>query len=320
MLSNQDNRMFEDLDAVDDLANVSTTNSAAAPKQTYVTDESYPVTNQEFLETLFGAQVADTRPVVVSFNGNPATVKKKAWYGGAWDKDKSNLHPDANNYFSIAAFRPDDAGQYRRIKSNFSALHAIVLDDVGVKVSMERLTLTPSWVLETSPANYQFGYILTAPLQDTALADQIMKAIIAAALCDPGAGGPTARLVRLPEGVNGKYNPVFVCQMRAWNPDVFYRPQQLIDGLQLEVHSKEHPKSASVKPYSNDGNQILTPAPMNNAVIEALRARKLYKSPLGNGKHDMTCPWVAEHTDKIDGGTAYFEPGDNWPLGGFRCQ
>jgi hypothetical protein len=54
-------------------------------------------------------------------------------------------------------------------------------------------------------------------------------------------------------------------------------------------------------------------------VVVALQQRGLYKAPLGDGKHDITCPWVREHTNEVDGGTAYFEPDDNWPIGGFKC-
>ncbi len=53
--------------------------------------------------------------------------------------------------------------------------------------------------------------------------------------------------------------------------------------------------------------------------MNALRRRGLYKAPLGDGKHDITCPWVNEHTDQIDGGTAYFESDETWPIGGFKC-
>ena len=60
--------------------------------------------------------------------------------------------------------------------------------------------------------------------------------------------------------------------------------------------------------------------PEENVVLAALRERGLYKAPLGDGKHDITCPWVQEHTGELDGGTAYFEPDDNWPIGGFKCQ
>ena len=50
-----------------------------------------------------------------------------------------------------------------------------------------------------------------------------------------------------------------------------------------------------------------------------LQHRGFYKAPLGEGKHDITCPWVKEHTKQADGGTAYFEPDELWPIGGFRC-
>ena len=45
----------------------------------------------------------------------------------------------------------------------------------------------------------------------------------------------------------------------------------------------------------------------------------LYKTPLGDGKHDITCPWLMEHTDRVDGGAAYLKPDDSWPIGGFNC-
>ena len=51
--------------------------------------------------------------------------------------------------------------------------------------------------------------------------------------------------------------------------------------------------------------------------LMALRDRGLYKAPLGDGKHDITCPWLKDHTGEVNGGTAYFEPDDNWPIGGF---
>ena len=34
----------------------------------------------------------------------------------------------------------------------------------------------------------------------------------------------------------------------------------------------------------------------------------------------MTCPWLHEHTDELDTGAAYFEPDDQFPVGGFCCQ
>jgi hypothetical protein len=69
-----------------------------------------------------------------------------------------------------------------------------------------------------------------------------------------------------------------------------------------------------------DGDPVWIPPPDENAVLAALRKRDLYKAPLGEGRHDITCPWVQEHSGQVDGGTAYFEPDDLWPIGGFKCQ
>jgi hypothetical protein len=54
--------------------------------------------------------------------------------------------------------------------------------------------------------------------------------------------------------------------------------------------------------------------------VSALKARGLYKTPLGSGKHDVSCPWMQEHNDGLDTGAAYFVPDELYPLGGFCCQ
>ena len=295
------------------------------PVETGKTDETYFVGNGEFLLAVFGDELAEGRPVVVSFKGNPVSVPGKGWFGRPWQGSvnmTTNLPADANNYFSLAVFRPDEAGQYRRLKSRFHALHAVMLDDVGTKVPNERLTLKPTWLLETSPGNCQAGYLLREPLIDGLVADHLMNAIVAACLCDPGANGPRARLARLPVAVNGKHSPPFACRMLVWSPKLLYSVEELADGLELEMalagrHKRQRKRPTQERPA--DGDPVWLPRPDENAVLVALRNRGLYKAPLGGGKHDITCPWVQDHTGQADGGTAYFEPDDLWPIGGFKC-
>ena len=300
-----------------------TLSPAASPKSDK-TDKTYSVGNHQFLRWIFG-EPGDVRPVVVSFTGNPEKVKKSFWYGKPWtsgNPQRPSLPPTANNYLSLAVFMSNEAGQYRRQKTSFQALHAVMLDDLGGKIPQERLTLPPSWLLETSPGNYQAGYLLVEPINDPTSADRLMNAIVAAGLCDPGANGPTARLARLPKGVNGKHDPPFHCQLREWAQDRRYTVAELVDGLQLEIppvgrprrHRKHQQQAVPV-----DGDAVWIPRPADNAVLVALRHRGLYKAPLGEGKHDITCPWVQEHTNQVDNGTAYFEPDDLWPVGGFKC-
>jgi len=283
------------------------------------TDKTDIVGNNDFLRAIYGSAISGTCPVVVSFKGNPLTVPAKKWFGNCWPG--ADLPIDTNNYFSLATFRPDESGKYRRIKSRFHALYAVMLDDVGSKVSRERVTLPPSWLLETSPGNFQAGYILSTPIEDGPVADGLMNAIVAASLCDPGSTGPRTRLARLPVAVNGKHTPPFPCRMVIWSPDLRYSVEELADGLQLESARTEQNKRGSrpAQERPSDGDPVWFPRPEENAVMVALRNRGLYKAPLGEGKHDITCPWVKEHTGQSDSGTAYFEPDDLWPIGGFKC-
>lgn len=308
------------------MMNSSVTVFQTEPIETEKTDKTEFVGNQDFLKTVFCGGLGSARPVVVSFKEDPRAVPKKSWSGEPWQGNSGqtvDLPADANNFFSLAVFMPDESGQYRRKKARFQALYAVMLDDVGSKVPTERVTLPPSWVIETSPGNCQAGYLLREPLADGLVADRLMNAIIAAGLCDPGAGGPRARLARLPVGVNGKHAPPFVSRLRVWFPDLRYSVEELYAGLQLEMARPERPRrpeSSSTIERPADGDPVWIPPPGENAVLAALRNRGLYKAPLGEGKHDITCPWVQEHTGEVDGGTAYFEPDELWPIGGFKCQ
>ncbi|HSW71138.1 MAG TPA: hypothetical protein VLH77_04080, partial [Gammaproteobacteria bacterium] len=300
------------------------TDFALDDSKTDKSDKTIVISNVDFLHAVFGANPTDGCPILVSFKGNPATIHKSKWYGHPCSNTlEANLPVDANNYFSLALFRPNETGEYRRKKAQFQSLFAVMLDDVGSKVPMDRLTLPPSWLLETSPGNYQAGYILAMPIDNGKTADRLMNAIINARLCDPGANGPTARLARLPVAVNGKHSPPFPCQLKTWEPERRYSMEELISGLQLEIieptRSKQKNDTAA-NTRDVDSEQIWMPRPEENIVIVGLRKRNLYKSPLGEGKHDMTCPWLDEHTNRVDNGTAYFEPDDIYPLGGFKCQ
>ncbi len=286
---------------------------APFPQETDTSDKTYAVGNGEFMLAVFGDAMINTptgaHPVLVSFHGNPSNAPARVWSVKPWlgDADLSSCLPDnANNYFSLASFNPDESGQFKRQKARFSALHAVMLDDVGTKVAIDRLTLPPSWLIKTSAGNHQAGYLLQTPLTEGAIADRLMNAIIAAGLCDPGANGPRARLARLPVAMNGKHSPPFVCKMVVWSPDLRYSVADLVDGLNLEMASDARPKrlnTRSAQQRPSDGDPVCIPRPDENGVLVALRNQGLYKAPLGDGKHDITCPWMQDHTGEVDGGT-----------------
>jgi hypothetical protein len=151
-----------------------------------------------------------------------------------------------------------------------------MLDDVGNKVAMERMTLPPSWLLETSQDNFQAGYMLRDPLTDGLVADRPMEAIVTAGLCDPGGSGPKTRLARLPVAVNGKHTPPFACRMLEWSPQLRYSIKEVVEGLQLEMVQPGRPKQQKTHPgqrQSTDGDPVWITRPDESAVLVALLHR-----------------------------------------------
>ena len=289
--------------------------------ETDETDETSEISNDKFLEAIFGKDFVDAVPLVCRKFGDPDFG---GWTARPWPcltKDNSK-----NWYFVPSTYTPDESGKYRAKKEYAGNVHCTVLDDVGTKVSIERLVnCTPSWLIKTSPNNYQAGFIFKTPVTDHDIVDELKEALIEAGLCDSGATGGTARWARLPVGINGrpKYGePSPQCKLTHWSPDTRYTVEELYAKLSLVKPNptKKKSKQTNAKHSSTPNiGGIYTPRSDENQVIANLKRIGLYKTPLGDGKHDITCPWVSEHTDQLDTGAGYFEPSDGYPIGGFKC-
>ncbi len=296
--------------------------------------KDFQITNVDFLAAIFPSIPEGAFAAVCTRRGDPDA--KKGWLAERADMRVMKLDAGHNNYLNCSTFYPNSSGEFRAKKTGFAACHFIMLDDIGTKVPTTRLDgFELSWRIETSPGNYQGGIALAQPITDGPEAVRLLNAVITAGLCDEGSTGPQARWARLPVAVNGKPkhadadgNP-FRCRLVEWRPDKKYTPQEIVDGLQLELAPAGRPKKTakpsapadgSARNISDDGDDVLTPKAAENPVVAAIKARGIYKTPLGSGKHDVTCPWVHEHTDQQDNGAAYFEPDELYPLGGFCCQ
>lgn len=276
------------------------------------------VSNDDFIAAIFGNAFTTAYPLVCAKAGDPDS---SGWRPQRWPCDTSDSNQ--NWYVLPSTYRPDDTGRYRAKKEYAEAVYAVMVDDVGTKVSSERfLTCEPSWVIETSPGNYQYGYIFDQPITDLSLANRLKEALIGAGLCDSGATGGVARWMRLPVAINGrpKYGkPSPRCRLVVWRPEFKYSVKSLYAGL--GIRGVEDKPSNSLPP--NDQNPIfpsLESVHDGASVLEALKAKGLYKSQIGIGKHDISCPWVNGHTDSVDNGAAYFEPSPRYPTGGFKCH
>lgn len=300
-----------------------------------LSNERLEVSNAEFLHEAFAISAAhcgDCCPVTVSFVGNPS--RDARWVARPFTGNDAPESDHANNYFALAAFMPDLEGTYHRRKKSFAALFVVALDDVTpvvvegkqkAQIPFSRVSLPPTYVLETSEGNFQVGYFLHEPILDRGEAEDLLKAIIASGLSDPGASGPCARLMRLPIGCNGKYQPEFRCRLRLWAPERRYTIDELREGLQIGFVSAACVKQQPVTLLSNvcqsvaEGNAVYTPAPTTNIVLQALSERGLLKREVAPGKYELACPWVNEHTDQVDSGAVYWAPDENHPHGSFKC-
>ncbi len=288
--------------------------------------------NERFLEALFRDAAPGTHTIVAAFRGDPGKVDRRAWAGRPWSPGQK-LPPwfdGANCYLTVSTFDADpETGRRHRRKASFAAMHAVMVDDVGTKVDRKKLRLPPSALIETSPGNFQAFYFLkqNASTRDRLLCERLIDRMIAAGLTadgtDPGMRGVT-RYGRLPVGINGKAKYVeklgepFQTRcvlLESWRR---YSAQWIAKAWALDLSAPPPPrytKKAAPSPalIERAGEQFA-------ALLETLKIMEMYIGQRG-AAHDITCPWIAEHTGKAASGTAIFEPSkDNGWAGGFVCH
>ena len=121
---------------------------------------SINITNQHFIDAVFHKLSDDSSVWATSFTMTVEEAKEDK-NKGVWAGKPGNGHvlprlsDNGNTYFVISSLKSVN-GSAKRKKENFSALHVIVLDDVGTKAHLpEGIEL--SYLLETSEGNFQAG-------------------------------------------------------------------------------------------------------------------------------------------------------------------
>ena len=274
------------------------------------------VTNSEFLTALFGADAPWVH--VTDFPYDPGNIPKDkhliAWKGDYFSR--YNLAQGTNQYFTISNFYADDEQQARRRKALFRHTPVIVLDDVKEKLSMDEVSKlpAPAWILETSPGSEQWGYILDTPCTERARVENLLDGLVANGLApqgkDPGMKGVT-RYVRLPEGFNSKASKLVnglprQCQMLKWEPFNRVTIEQLAAPFAVDLDRVRRESRV-------DGAAAVSDHPLVN-IPDTIHIKEVRS----DGRFDVTCPWVQEHTGGEDSGSAVFTNGDGSI--GFKCH
>ena len=275
------------------------------------------ISNVEFLKAIFGESYIYAH--VTSFAQDPNNIpndqRAMCWAGGYY-KD-TQLQPSSNQFYTVSLFSPDEREKSRRRKAHFAGTYVIGLDDVKEKLPIEQVNRLPkpSIILKSSLYSEQWLYILNAPEYDQNRIDNLHDGLIKNGLApnskDPGQKGVT-RYLRLPEGVNTKGKRIAEnggvaprCDVTEFHPERRYTLEELAQPFDVDLNMVRADKRV-------EGAADVSDHPILQ--VEGLHI----KSILSNGRFDCTCPWVEEHTDADDSGTAIFTNVDGTI--GFRCH
>ena len=186
---------------------ISKENSAKQPITTDIIPDRFTYNTEqieEFLKVVFHADRPDEGNILTWFAPSAAprypmdvpSLMKRLERGGT----------AAKLYFgtSTTITDPDENRLYNR-KSLFCSFHVLVLDDIGTKVPFDKIpaSFDPTYKIESSKGNWQYGYVLEEPLLVEEQATALVQLAYDAGLSDAG-GKMATKLVRLPDGINGK--------------------------------------------------------------------------------------------------------------------
>lgn len=272
------------------------------------------ISNEQVLQTIFGAHYQYAH--VTSFTDDPSSItndrKAICWAGDYYINQP--LLPRSNQFFAVSLFSHDE-GRSRRRKSHFAGTYVIGLDDVNEKLPPEMVARLPqpTYKMNSSLNSEQWFYVLQQPEMNANRVDNLLDQLIANGLApdgnDPGMKGVT-RYLRLPEGVNTKAKRMaenggipYQCVITDWHPERKFTMEQLAIpfNVNLDADRREVRTSGTVE------------IP-DHPIVKLFNV----KSTLGAGKYDVTCPWISDHTDGDDSGTALFTNDDGSI--GFHCH
>ena len=171
--------------------------------------------------------------------------------------------------------------------SSGNATHVLlmILDDVGTKSKIP--SLKPTWIIESSPGNFQYGYVFRIQ-PTTSVFSAAIIAIAAAGYTDGGAINPV-RNFRLPESVNLKpENNRFRAVLTEFNPAIDYTVEEICTALNV-VPAEANTATIRKLNLADDGK---------DDVLAWLKERgDLAEGRNPEGWYGVTCPNALEHSD-----------------------
>lgn len=209
-------------------------------------------------------------------------------------------------YYGTSSCMPSPDGRLANRKALFKQLHVVVLDDIGTKIPEDSLPdgLEPSYIIESSAGNYQYGFVLEEPIPVLEHATALIHLVYGSGYSDTGGGMPT-KAVRMPGGVNGKTGTAkenFVVNLvKTDGPR--WTPEKLLEVLDVDVDWEYVKENTDTIIKRNIGTSAWSPIAAQAAsmtgvidpVLEWLYSENLVKSESDEWV-TFECPWASNHT------------------------
>ena len=272
------------------------------------------ITPETFLNTLFPSDLLlpDERPVVAwpeSFTSDE-TGKLVEYYRQKHYR-RGCLPAGKATYFCVSTVERQRKRQVKKRLEDVRTAMVLVLDDIGTKSVAP--SVAPSYRLETSSGNFQYGYILepydVSTPEGQAYFDSVLYSLAEAGHNDPGCRS-ASRLVRLP---HSSHQSGFTSVITDWCPDRTWHLEDLAE--QFDIPLKPPRKTFALQPGKYERLEDVSDTVYDWLVTSG---RVL-------GHNDqwvyIECPWRSQHTDGAQGSTSTaYSPKDYGRAGsGFKC-
>ena len=180
-----------------------------------------------------------------------------------------------------------EAGRPSARADNCERVAFLVLDDVGTKAKIP--PIDPTWIMETSPGNYQYGY--TFGLDDQPMKGDFAAAIVAiaeAGYTDGGAINPV-RNFRLPGSINLKPGrDRFASRLVEFHAEREYSLGTICDALGVTPNPADTATVRPIRLTDDGGDDVLAWAASRGDLLERGNAA---------GWWGVVCPNSGEHSD-----------------------
>lgn len=250
------------------------------------------ITPEVFLNTLFPSDMRGPDRVIVTYAGD------RGWLNRMWPGGRRAISVGTRaSYFCVSTvpYEVASADRPKRRREDVQDAWVIVCDDVGTKAKAP--PVAPSYVIETSKDNYQYGYIIDPFDVSTAEGrreyDAVLFSLVKAGYNDPGCRSAT-RVVRLPGSL---HKTGFVARLVTWSPERSWELEDLLGVMGVEKVYSDMVESDVAPGKHHSLNDV------DDAVYRWLLENKRITGYNEQWVH-INCPWRDHHTDGLQGGTA----------------